>query len=134
MADLKNTACVFSKPTIPSSNEALEQLYGYMTFNNNKYEVLSNWIRTWFLRRVESGTLEYAGPIELDASEFSVYTQDSRMNGTPCRKRLVSRISHPIYLSNPLLWDLKDCSKGIKDGHQGCPKLVLLPKMEYTFA
>jgi hypothetical protein len=39
-----------------------------MTFNNNKYGVLSNWTRVWFLRRVEKDggmTLEYAC-VELD--------------------------------------------------------------------
>jgi len=45
-----------------------------MTFNNNKYGVLSNWTRAWFLRRVETDgrkTLEYAGPIELQGSASS---------------------------------------------------------------
>ncbi len=47
------------------SVEALEQLYGYITFNNNRYGVLSNWTQTWVVRRVETDdrkTLEYAGP------------------------------------------------------------------------
>jgi hypothetical protein len=53
------------------SIDALEQTYGYMTFNNNKYGVLSNWTRAWFLRRVETDSrkvLEYAGPVELCGS------------------------------------------------------------------
>jgi hypothetical protein len=50
------------------SIEALEQLYGYMTFNNNKYGILTNWTRAWCLRRMEADgrkTLECAGPFEL---------------------------------------------------------------------
>jgi hypothetical protein len=47
--------------------EALEQIYGYMTFNDNKYGVLTNFHRSWFLQRVEGGgTLHYAGPIHLN--------------------------------------------------------------------
>ena len=56
------------------SIDALGQLYSHMGFNNNKYGVLSNWTRAWFLRRVETDghkTLEYAGPIELDGSASS---------------------------------------------------------------
>jgi hypothetical protein len=52
--------------------EALQQIYGYMTFNDNKYGVLSNFRRAWFFRRVEGGgTLQYAGPIDLDNSATS---------------------------------------------------------------
>jgi len=39
-----------------------------MTFNNNKYGILTNWTRTWCLRRMETGdpkTLECAGPFDL---------------------------------------------------------------------
>jgi hypothetical protein len=37
-----------------------------MTFNNNKYGVLTNLTRAWFFQRVEDGrTLHYAGPINL---------------------------------------------------------------------
>lgn len=45
------------------SVEALSQLYGYMTFNDNMYGILSNLNRAWFFRRVETtadGTLECA--------------------------------------------------------------------------
>lgn len=45
------------------SVEALFQLYGYMTFNDNKYGILSNLTRAWFFRRIETsagGTLECA--------------------------------------------------------------------------
>jgi hypothetical protein len=52
--------------------EALQQIYGYMTFNDNKYGVLTNFHRAWFLRRVEGGdTLHYAGPIDLNNSATS---------------------------------------------------------------
>lgn len=44
--------------------EALQQIYGYMTFNNNKFGILSNLTRSWFFRRVGDGrTLHHAGPI-----------------------------------------------------------------------
>lgn len=37
-----------------------------MTFNNNKFGILSNLTRSWFFRRVGDGrTLHYAGPINL---------------------------------------------------------------------
>lgn len=42
--------------------DALEQIYGYMTFNNNKYGILTSWQHALFLRRVETEdrkTLEY---------------------------------------------------------------------------
>ena len=51
------------------SLDALQQLYGYMTFNEIKFGVLTNWKRTWFLRRAETPerkTLEYF-LLELDA-------------------------------------------------------------------
>lgn len=35
------------------SIDALEQIYGYMTFNNNKYGIITNWKRALFLRRAE---------------------------------------------------------------------------------
>jgi hypothetical protein len=35
------------------SYDALQQIYGYMTFNNNKFGILTNWQRVWFLRRAE---------------------------------------------------------------------------------
>ena len=41
---------------------ALEQTYGYMTFNNNRFGILTNWKRALFLRRAETPdrrTLEY---------------------------------------------------------------------------
>ena len=44
------------------SLDSLEQIYGYMTFNNNRFGILSNWQRAWFLRRAETDhhkTLEY---------------------------------------------------------------------------
>jgi hypothetical protein len=51
--------------------EALHQIYGYMTFNDDKYGVLTNLHRTWFFQRVEGGTLHYAGPIGLNNSATS---------------------------------------------------------------
>jgi hypothetical protein len=43
-----------------------------MTFNDNKYGVLTNLHRAWFLRQVEGGnTLHYAGPIDLNNSATS---------------------------------------------------------------
>lgn len=50
------------------SLESLEQIYGYMTFNNNKFGILTNWQRAWFLRRAETDdrkTLDYF-VVELD--------------------------------------------------------------------
>jgi len=50
------------------SLRALEQTYGYMTFNNNKFGILTNWKRALFLRRAETQdrkTLEYY-LVELD--------------------------------------------------------------------
>jgi hypothetical protein len=44
------------------SLEALQQVYGYMMFNNNKFGILTNWKRALFLRRSETSdckTLEY---------------------------------------------------------------------------
>lgn len=51
--------------------EALQQIYGYMTFNDDKYGVLSNFHRAWFFQRVEGGTLCYAEPIDLNNSATS---------------------------------------------------------------
>jgi hypothetical protein len=53
------------------SIEAVHQLYGYMTLNENKYGVLSNMQHAWFFQRVETAgckgkTLQYYGPIDLD--------------------------------------------------------------------
>ncbi|KAF8309787.1 hypothetical protein F5887DRAFT_601096 [Amanita rubescens] len=55
------------------SLHALEQTYGYMTFNNNKFGILTNWKRALFLRRAETQdrkTLEYylvelGGPLSM---------------------------------------------------------------------
>ena len=50
------------------SLHALEQIYGYMTFNNNKFGILTNWQRALFLRHAKTSdrkTLEYY-TIELD--------------------------------------------------------------------
>jgi hypothetical protein len=50
------------------SLDALQQIYGYMTFNNNKFGILTNWQCALFLRRAETSdrkTLEYY-LVELD--------------------------------------------------------------------
>jgi len=54
------------------SIDALQELYGYMTFNDNKYGVLTNWDRSWFFQRVETAnsrgkTLHCYGPVALNA-------------------------------------------------------------------
>ena len=55
------------------SIEALQQLYGYMTFNDNKYGVLTNWDRAWFFQRIETADstgeiLHCYGPVALNAN------------------------------------------------------------------
>jgi hypothetical protein len=55
------------------SIDALHQLYGYMTFNENKYGILNNMQYAWFFQRVETAdlegrTLQYYGPIKIDAN------------------------------------------------------------------
>jgi len=47
---------------------AINQLYGYMTFNYTRYGVLSNWAHTWFFRRGrpnddQGGVLQAYGPV-----------------------------------------------------------------------
>ena len=53
------------------SIDAVFQLYGYMTFNENKYGILNNMKYAWFFQRVETAerqgkTLQYYGPINFD--------------------------------------------------------------------
>ncbi len=53
------------------SLHALEQIYGYMTFNNNKFGILTNWKRALFLRRAEVAgrhTLDFY-TVELDGNQ-----------------------------------------------------------------
>jgi hypothetical protein len=55
------------------SIEALQQLYGYMTFNDNKYGVLTNWDRAWFFQRIGTADstgkmLHCYGPVALNAN------------------------------------------------------------------
>ncbi len=55
------------------SIEALQQLYGYITFNDNKYGVLTNWDRAWFFQRLETADskgkmLHCYGPVALSAN------------------------------------------------------------------
>ncbi|KAF8333725.1 hypothetical protein F5887DRAFT_1259819 [Amanita rubescens] len=54
------------------SIDAVFQLYGYMTFNENKYGILNNMECAWFFQRVETPegqgkTLQYYGPISFDS-------------------------------------------------------------------
>jgi hypothetical protein len=54
--------------------EAIEQIYGYMTFNDLRYGILTNWTHTWALQRVETNgrkTLQCAGPFSI-ASQPSI--------------------------------------------------------------
>ncbi|KAF5375519.1 hypothetical protein D9615_009168 [Tricholomella constricta] len=65
----KNDRSVLERQSV----DAVHQLYGYMTFNDNKYGVLSNMQRAWFFQRVETAdfkgkTLQYYGPIEIDST------------------------------------------------------------------
>lgn len=63
MADLADLCAAFdgTRRDIMSrqSLEALQQIYGYMTFNCNKFGILTNWKRALFLRRSDLKTLEY---------------------------------------------------------------------------
>ncbi|KAH9978169.1 hypothetical protein BGW80DRAFT_1435771 [Lactifluus volemus] len=59
------------------SLHALQQIYGYMTFNENKFGILTNWQRALFLRRAEK-TLEYYlveldGPISMLKAWVGMY-------------------------------------------------------------
>src|ERR1700691_528450 len=52
------------------SIDAVHQLYGYMTFNDNKYGILNNMKYACFFQRVETAdrkgrTLQYYGPIDI---------------------------------------------------------------------
>ncbi|KAF8344476.1 hypothetical protein F5887DRAFT_274893 [Amanita rubescens] len=54
------------------SVDAVFQLYGYMTFNENKYGILNNMEHAWFFQRVgtrqgQGKTLQYYGPINFDS-------------------------------------------------------------------
>jgi hypothetical protein len=65
----QNRRNVLERQTI----DAVYQLYGYMTFNENKYGVLSNLQRAWFFQRIETAdgrgrTLQYFGPIDIDST------------------------------------------------------------------
>ncbi|KAF8233400.1 hypothetical protein L208DRAFT_1267056, partial [Tricholoma matsutake] len=65
-ADLANLVapfnCTHGNALSQQSLHALEQTYGYMTFNNNRFGILTNWKHALFLRRAETPdrkTLEY---------------------------------------------------------------------------
>ena len=143
LSDLKNLPHIFSEkirtPAERNSIEALEHLYGYMTFNNNKYGVLSNWTRAWFLRRVEKDgggkTLECAS-VELDGSA----------NSLSMLKALVGMVllaekdwlyAFSTLLSHPHLASLgtRGLHKMLKRRLLRLPKItVLLRRMERTLA
>ena len=58
------------------SVDALFQLYGYMTFNDNKYGILNNMQHAYVFRRIETAdsegkTLQYYGPINFHDSVYS---------------------------------------------------------------
>jgi len=55
---------------------AVNQLYGYMTFNYTRYGILSNWTHTWFFRRGrpnddQGGILQIYGPVSWEARSRS---------------------------------------------------------------
>lgn len=65
-ADLVNPIAAFHSTENDTLSEqsvhALQQTYGYMAFNNNKFGILTNWKHALFLRRAETPdrkTLEY---------------------------------------------------------------------------
>ena len=51
LAAFNGTAC---DPATEQTLEALNQIYGYMTFNNNKFGILTSWTHALFLRRAET--------------------------------------------------------------------------------
>ncbi|KIM35406.1 hypothetical protein M413DRAFT_20768 [Hebeloma cylindrosporum] len=93
------------------SLDALHQIYGYMTFNNNKFGILSNWQRDVFLRRSETSdrrTLEYH-LVELDGPDTSIsmlkagvgmvlLAENDWFNAPPTRTSTpLARTSNPAY-------------------------------------
>ena len=95
-----------------------------MTFNR-RYGILSNWTRSWFLRRVETDgrkTLKCAGPIEPQG----MHAQGTRWIGIAQPERLVLFIPHTFYFSSALLWRHKDGPKGSKESYGSCPQLQVL--------
>ncbi len=71
LAAFNGTACdLLAEQTL----EALDQIYGYMTFNNNKFGILTSWTHALFLRRAETPDrkcLEYY-IVELEGSSSSI--------------------------------------------------------------
>ena len=69
------------------SIDALFQLYGYMTFNDNKYGILSNMKYAWFFQRIETAdskgkTLQYYGPINLNVDSVNLPSMLKAFVGT----------------------------------------------------
>ena len=77
MAELEHVEAAFNGTcggTLCQSLEALEQMYGYMTFNNNRFGILTNWQCALFLCCAETPdhkTLEYH-TIKLDEPGQSI--------------------------------------------------------------
>lgn len=79
MADLLDLPATFedtcnNTPLSQQSLDALHQIYGYLTFNDNKFGILTNWKRALFLCRAETvdrKTLQYY-LLELDGSSPSI--------------------------------------------------------------
>jgi hypothetical protein len=64
---------------VRQSVDAVFQLYGYMTFNENKYGILNNMQHAWVFRRIETAdnegkTLQCYGPINFDDLDNSPTT------------------------------------------------------------
>ena len=75
------------------SLHALEQTYGYMTFNDNNFGILTNWKRALFLRRAETQdrkALEYylvelGGPLSMLKAwvGMALLARDNRFYASP---------------------------------------------------
>ncbi|PPQ97034.1 hypothetical protein CVT26_001292 [Gymnopilus dilepis] len=62
LSDIPSTFADSSSDKLSEQSlEALHQVYGYMTLNNNRYGILTNWKEALFLRRTETSekTLDY---------------------------------------------------------------------------
>src|ERR1700733_3012260 len=97
------------------SLEALQQIYGYMTFNCNKFGILTNWKRALFLRRSETSdrkTLEYYF-LTKQIRSTNLDVGSMGWHGVTCRGQLVLRIPYSIpFPSGTTLWNLNDIMEG----------------------
>ena len=78
------------------SIDAVFQLYGYVTFNENKYGTLNNMECAWFFQRVETPdgqgiTLEYYGPIKFDSGH-----SPSMLKASFCLPKLGFIVPQPL--------------------------------------